>query len=495
MTTISASRDRKWIVCGTTEGASVWDAELQEKVVEVDPGMFISALDVSPDSTRFATGTWAGDKKASIWSITTGERLVGPLEHDGSVYGIKFSPDGGHFATACMGNQPRKCIRIFDSHNGDQLITIENPQFPNWASAPIVWASDGQLFAISTAGKIQSFDTSTGSRLAEWQIHDEDNLMSIALSANNKFIACSAGRSVSFWDTSTHTQLGIVEDAYNIRSLALSPDSSQLVAGNSNNVEGITIWDLSGILPETYLPINTQNVVDQQPDGSHSDPPDLAADNRDNDDALLEVELPEKTSAPLFNYDEPPSPPAESRGNPGRAPGSSEAKPHAPLSLPMITTVEVPDAKPNPDHAESSKANQRRNIGGWFKTMMKGGSHKRTPHQTPSEESHQDSTSPSNEKPSTITLGKRVQRTVGRSTVRPPKKAAQKHAASSQPPKPTPRSEAGPDNVPDDTKAESSGAAQTDLKGVPEGPSSHNLNVSLSFSIPIPSWLWCGGTH
>ena len=32
---ISVSRDGKWIVCGTWEGASVWDAKTQEKAIEV----------------------------------------------------------------------------------------------------------------------------------------------------------------------------------------------------------------------------------------------------------------------------------------------------------------------------------------------------------------------------------------------------------------------------------------------------------------------------
>ena len=79
---ISVSRDGKWVVCGTMTGASVWDAELQRKVVEVEGTNRVRAVDVPPESTRFATATWSG--KASIWSIT-GERLVGPLEHDSAI--------------------------------------------------------------------------------------------------------------------------------------------------------------------------------------------------------------------------------------------------------------------------------------------------------------------------------------------------------------------------------------------------------------------------
>ena len=250
---ISVSRDGKWIVCGNTEGTSVWDAELLGNTVEVEDTNYVHAVDVSPESTRFATAAGMQVRKMSIWSITTGERLVGPLELDGEVKGIKFSPDSGRIAIACEDS-----IQIFDSYNGDQLITTKNllPP-PDWSAiTPIVWPFDGRLFATSEGGKIKSFDTSTGSQVSEWKIHSHssEDVISISPSANNRFIASFAGRSVSFWDTSTHTQLGgVLEDVDTIRSIALSPDGIHLATGGESKT--VTIWDLRNVLPESYLPI------------------------------------------------------------------------------------------------------------------------------------------------------------------------------------------------------------------------------------------------
>ena len=259
MNALSVSRDGKWIVCGTTMGTSVWGAELERRIVEVEDSNYVKAVDVSPESTRLATATGTNDKKASIWSIATGERLVGPLEHDSAVRGIKFFLDGGRIATARDDS-----IHIFDSYNGDQLITIKIPMSVSFAMTPIFWPSDGGLFAISEGGTIKSFDMSTGSQLAEWQTHSHGSkdLMSIALSANNRFIAFSAGRSVSFWDTSTHTQLGsVLEDDDVIRGIALSSDVTHLAIGGDNKT--ITIRNLSDILPESYLPIRVSTTLER----------------------------------------------------------------------------------------------------------------------------------------------------------------------------------------------------------------------------------------
>ena len=196
---ICVSRDHKWIVCGAVQGASVWDAELREKVIDVERKNTVCAVDVSSDSTRFATGT---AKEASIWSISSGERLVGTLRQDGGITGIKFSPNGEHIATACFTSGS---IRVFDTHNGDKLITIEsNITHQSILSTLLAWSNDGkQFFSANKDNKAGSFQVSTGPQLAESQIlsDDDENIGSIALSTNGKFLAAYAGHTISFLDT------------------------------------------------------------------------------------------------------------------------------------------------------------------------------------------------------------------------------------------------------------------------------------------------------
>jgi WD40 repeat protein len=247
LNTISVSRDGKWIVCGTRNGASVWDATTQEKTIEVEGTDHVGAVDISPESTRFATATGQNDFEASIWNIITGERLVGPLQHDDCIANIKFSPNGEHIATA-----NDDVIHVFDSRNGDQVTTIKT-HIPSWSQiTPLAWSNNGQqVFTANSDGKIKSFDVSTGSRLAESQVHR--NIGSIALAANEKFLATFAGHSISFWDTSTLTQIGpVIEHSQMIQSIALSPDCSYLATGGLRG--NITIRNLNNLLPDLYGP-------------------------------------------------------------------------------------------------------------------------------------------------------------------------------------------------------------------------------------------------
>ncbi|KAF8558586.1 WD40 repeat-like protein [Imleria badia] len=247
---IAVSGDGRWIVCGTELGASVWDAELQEKAIDVEGPNSVHTVDVSPDSTRFATGTRS---RASIWSITTGERLVGPLRHDNTVTGIKFSPNGDHVATACR----RGPIHVFDSHSGDQLITIKTiiPSSP--PITPLAWSNNGErIFATSDDKKIKCFDVSTGSQLAESPTLSGGIIESIAVAASGRFVATYAYRSISFLDASTLSRIGpAIEDSEDIRSIALSPDSSNLAAGQYKG--RITVRNLSNVLPDSYGPFQT----------------------------------------------------------------------------------------------------------------------------------------------------------------------------------------------------------------------------------------------
>jgi WD40 repeat protein len=265
------SPDRKWLVCGLLlvkphdgiERVGVWDAQTHEKVLNIKGHTDTAfSVDISPDSTKFATG--GADKLAFIWSMTTGKRIVGPLQHDSSVVAVRFSPNGDRIATqtATTLETPGTTvsIRIYNSENGQQLLDIPFKLVGRYVSSPFVWSADGhQLFALS-AGEAKCFDTSSGILLSEWPIHSKGKPTSVALAHNQKFIVASANKSLSFWDTSTHTQIGtVVEYASTHWSIALSPNDDCIATGEENGV--VTLRSLRDILPISYFTVNVSDLT------------------------------------------------------------------------------------------------------------------------------------------------------------------------------------------------------------------------------------------
>lgn len=246
---ISASKDHKWIVCGTSWGVSVWDAEIQEKAIEMESTYTVAAIDVSPDSTRLATVRY-GKYEAFVSSITTGEKLLGPLQHDKAVAEIRISPDNSKIATLCEAGS----IRTFDCQNGDQLIHIDSTSSGFSRITSLVWSNDArQILAVASKDmKIKVLDATTGSQVTESQIFGNAPLIgSIAPAANGRLIAAITDPiSISLLDTSTFAQVGsaISDNDSRIWSLALSADGGHLATGGYNGK--IIIRDLSNILPD-----------------------------------------------------------------------------------------------------------------------------------------------------------------------------------------------------------------------------------------------------
>ncbi|KAF8552461.1 hypothetical protein OG21DRAFT_1511487 [Imleria badia] len=249
----SLSPDHRWLVFGLNQkpNVRVLDAQTHQKVLDIDGDKYsVLSVDISPDSTKFATGST--DNLASIWSITTGERLVGPLQHECFVVAVRFSPTGDCIATATgVSGGQSYYIRIFDSESGHQLLFIPC-RFFSQISTPLVWSADGhQLFAASF-NEVKRFDTSTGGLLSTWSVPGGGSRTSIVLSHNQKFAAIIAYGSLSFWDTATEKQISTDFDhASDVWSIALSPSNDCIATGETNGK--VTLRSLRDILPRSYL--------------------------------------------------------------------------------------------------------------------------------------------------------------------------------------------------------------------------------------------------
>lgn len=244
---LAVSRDGRRIAAGKYNGEIVvWDTKTYETVFVHKEGISdIRGVDFSPDATRLVTASLNGT--ASIWDVATRERVVGPLRHEDRVVAAKYSPQGDRIATATY---DRNSVLLYDSNDGRLLLDIP-VKVTSWYNTGLLW-SGAHLFGVS-GGSIKEIHVSTGSTVSEWPAPDTDRFSCITLSHYGEFIVYSAHRTVTFWDTSTRNQLGLVQHAHDIQSIALSPDDRFLAIGGEGGI--ITMEYLRDVLPPSYFTV------------------------------------------------------------------------------------------------------------------------------------------------------------------------------------------------------------------------------------------------
>ena len=251
---LAVSKDGRWIGAGTFWGdVFVWDAQTYEKVISHwEDYNFILGVDFSPDSSHLVSAS--DDGTASIWDIATRER-VRSLDHGLDwVRAAKYSPQGDRIVTATPDS-----VRVWDSNNGCLLVDVKVTVSP-WYNTGLLW-SNNHLFVISDS-TIKQFEAPTGSAVSEWAVPDVVDFSCIALPNHGKFMAYSTQRTVTFWDTATHMQLGLIQHSQDIRSIAVSPDDLFFAIGGHGGK--ITINCLSCItvsILSRSLVVHVNNVL------------------------------------------------------------------------------------------------------------------------------------------------------------------------------------------------------------------------------------------
>lgn len=97
------------------------------------------------------------------------------------------------------------------------------------------------------------FDTSLGV-LSTWSVPG-GTPDSIALACSQKFLVVSTHGSLSFWDASTHLQLGtVIKHTSIILGIALSPNDDCIATGEENGK--ITLRCLHDLLPVSYFTVD-----------------------------------------------------------------------------------------------------------------------------------------------------------------------------------------------------------------------------------------------
>ena len=233
---LAVSQDGRWMAAGRLWGeVLVWDSKTSKKIYRFkEDNETILGVDFSPDSTRFVAAKHNGT--AVVWERRLLGKKVQTFEHLEPLNTAKYSPLGDRIATATSSS-----VRVWDSNDGRLLVDIKAGVEP-WHNTGLCWFKN-HLFVVSH-DEIKQFDASTGLEVSRWSTPESNNFSSIILSQRGEFIAYSAGRTITFWDASTHTQLALINLSQGVNSIALSPDDQFLAICEKKK---ITIQSVSHI--------------------------------------------------------------------------------------------------------------------------------------------------------------------------------------------------------------------------------------------------------
>ncbi|KAI9567825.1 WD40-repeat-containing domain protein [Boletus coccyginus] len=250
----TVSEDGKWIVCGCRDGKlRIVDAESQKFTIETNDrhSRKVTALDVSTDSSTAASGSSNGS--VILWSITTGERVAGPLDlNKGKVSFVRFT-HCGHRLAGCINtvNPPDQhgAVYILDIHDSQLTQCTVVVTFNSCVTA-ISWSADVNGRQRILAGLEESLAVID-------PLHGEsDSRKPIpgfrALSRNGKFIVSGTWQDhgVRFWDAATFAEIG--PNLPSCLPLAISPNNTLVSLSRDARRCSLSIWNLSDILSERY---------------------------------------------------------------------------------------------------------------------------------------------------------------------------------------------------------------------------------------------------
>jgi WD40 repeat protein len=209
------------------------DIELVQDITAHEPPDF--SVDFSFDGDYIAT---CSGKSAIIFYSVSGV-IYNRLEHDCSVYIVRFGPDGRYLATGADDGT----VRVWRIQTASMHHT-----FPGHSPgiAGIEFSSDGQFLASCVYhGEVYLWDVTTGQHVRKFEI--EDKVCSVSVSSDNRYIAAGGMSGIVFiWDLNSGKLIdqfkGYECHQGSVRSVKFAPGDKELI--NASDDQTVKVWEM-----------------------------------------------------------------------------------------------------------------------------------------------------------------------------------------------------------------------------------------------------------
>ena len=253
---VAISPDGSTFASGDWDGkAKLWNAETGAVLHSMSHGQYVHAVAFDATGRRLATGS--SDHTVHIYDVESGEMLQSLEGHTDAVMSVRFSADGERLLTAGFDNT----ARIWNLATSELVQTLAGHSWWVWAAE--FSPDDQRLVTVSQDGKAivwQRGENAAYQPLTEFAKHSGP-IYAAQFSPDGSVIATAGyDRRVLLWNPDEVQPVDIVRRLDHladppapfrelaqhegpIRTLAFSPNGSQLVSGGQDNV--LRVWDLA----------------------------------------------------------------------------------------------------------------------------------------------------------------------------------------------------------------------------------------------------------
>jgi WD40 repeat protein/serine/threonine protein kinase/Flp pilus assembly protein TadD len=218
---------------GNDKRIIVWNADSAAQVRElIGHHGSVSAIAVSPDGKRVASGGGGADNTIRFWNLSTGKAETAIAGHSADINHIEFSPDGMYLASSSLDGS----IRIWDvgTHQTRAVLRGNNGQIVHARFRPEGY----ELASSGRDGKIMIWDLVSGNdprfldEIREW-------VPFVAASPDGRYVAWIINRAnpkgehfVQIFDTQAGKAIEVLQvQGGELRCLAFSPDGRWIAMG------------------------------------------------------------------------------------------------------------------------------------------------------------------------------------------------------------------------------------------------------------------------
>ncbi len=265
---VALSPDGEMTIVAQSDLVEVWVGG--EMLLEVDTDSFLTAIEVSPDSSLVATGH--SNDSVRLWPDPTGDPII--LEgHSNDPNDLAFSPDGSILASGSDDDT----VRLWDTSDGSELAVIETGVDIN----VLEFLPDGSAIVTGDDnGVLSVWDAATGELVVAFEEASHGQaIISIAVSPDGTIVATGSwDDDIRIWNLADGEQrsVGSGEDAEawiqpemgDVRWLDFSPDGTTLLAALQD--EAVVLFDVGSrdVLASAVGYTDGMQALNFNPDGS-----------------------------------------------------------------------------------------------------------------------------------------------------------------------------------------------------------------------------------